>query len=70
DHMKFMLETELSDSHSEATVSGGVGSMNASRWAELRDVLLKFGAIEKSVNIDEVVDDSLRASLFKDGKLK
>ena len=70
DHMKFMLETELLDSQSGATVSGGVGSMNASRWTELRDVLLKFGAIEKSVNIDDAVDDSLRASLFKDGKLK
>ncbi|MQG75366.1 MAG: ABC transporter substrate-binding protein [SAR202 cluster bacterium] len=70
DHMRFMLETELSDSMSAATMAGGIGAMNSSRWNELRDVLLKFGAIEKSVNIEDAVDDSLRSSLFKDGKLK
>lgn len=68
--MRFMLETELSDSMSAATMAGGIGAMNSSRWNELRDVLLKFGAIEKSVNIEDAVDDSLRSSLFKDGKLK
>ena len=68
--MKFMLETELSDSLSEATVVGGLGALNGSRWNELRDVLLEYGAIEENVDIEDVIDDGLRASLFEDGKLK
>ena len=70
DHMKFMLETELSDSLSEATVDGGLGALNGSRWNELRDVLLEYGAIEENVDIEDVIDDGLRASLFEDGKLR
>lgn len=70
DHMKFMLETELSDSLSEATVEGGFGALNGPRWNELRDVLLEYGALEENVDIEDVIDDSLRASLFEDGKLK
>jgi ABC-type nitrate/sulfonate/bicarbonate transport system substrate-binding protein len=45
DHMKFMLESELADAHSDLTDANGIGWQSAEQWQELADFLVEYDAM-------------------------
>ncbi len=54
DHMRYMLETEWRDAQSEVTERYGLGWQTREQWQALHDMLLKYNALAKPVNVDEV----------------
>lgn len=53
-HMRFMLTTELADAVSPVTEANGPGWQTADQWQALYDMLVKYQAIDKPVNVTEV----------------
>jgi len=53
EHMRYMLETELRDAHSEVTTAHGLGWQTEEQWQALADTLLKYGAIAEPVDVGE-----------------
>ena len=45
DHMRFMLESELADAHSDLTNTNGIGWQSAEQWEELADFLVEYDAM-------------------------
>jgi ABC-type nitrate/sulfonate/bicarbonate transport system substrate-binding protein len=45
DHMKFMLESELVDAHSDLTEAHGIGWQSAEQWQRLADFLVEYDAM-------------------------
>ena len=45
EHMKFMLESELADAHSELTDEYGMGWQSAEQWEALADFLVEYDAM-------------------------
>jgi ABC-type nitrate/sulfonate/bicarbonate transport system substrate-binding protein len=52
DHMRFMLDTELKDAHSEMTDAPGIGWQTVEQWQALHDSLLKYGALAAPVDVN------------------
>ncbi|MBI9051516.1 MAG: ABC transporter substrate-binding protein [Anaerolineaceae bacterium] len=57
DHMKFMLQMELSDAHSVFTEAEGLGWQTSEQWQQLADFLVEYDAMqptdpEKAFTID------------------
>lgn len=45
EHMKFMLESELVDAHSDLTDANGIGWQSAEQWQALADFLVEYDAM-------------------------
>ena len=49
------METELADAHSALTDEHGIGWQTVEQWQALADTLLRYGALAKSVNVEEAI---------------
>jgi len=58
-HMRFMLETELADAHSELTDLHGIGWQTREQWQTLLDSLLTYAAIAGPVDVAQVFTTQL-----------
>jgi ABC-type nitrate/sulfonate/bicarbonate transport system substrate-binding protein len=58
-HMRFMLETELKDAESEVTRAHGLGWQTREQWEALYEVLRRYNAITKPVEIERVFTNEL-----------
>jgi len=51
--MRFMLETELQDAHSDVTERYGIGWQTEAQWQALHDTLLQYQALSTPVDIKD-----------------
>jgi ABC-type nitrate/sulfonate/bicarbonate transport system substrate-binding protein len=63
DHMRFMLETELQELHSEATEGKGIGWQTLSQWEALADLLIEVEAMPP-VDVNLVFTNDLLAQVY------
>jgi ABC-type nitrate/sulfonate/bicarbonate transport system substrate-binding protein len=68
-HQRYMLDTEIDAAQNDLTRANGIGAMDRSRYVGLRDFLLQYGGITKSVDVDAVFTDRFVRDLYKDGRL-
>lgn len=63
-HQRFVLETELTDAHSEVTDAHGTGWQTMEQWAALEDFLIRYGALSGSTG----VEDAFTTEFLPDGE--
>ena len=68
-HQRYMLDTEIDAAQNDLTRANGIGAMERSRYVALRDFLLQYGGLTKSVDVDAVFTDRFVKDLYKDGRL-
>ena len=68
-HQRYMLDTEIDAAQNDLTRGNGIGAMDRSRYVALRDFLLQYGGLSKSVDVDAVFTDRFVKELYKDGRL-
>jgi ABC-type nitrate/sulfonate/bicarbonate transport system substrate-binding protein len=68
-HQRYMLDTEIDAAQNDLTRANGIGAMDRSRYVALRDFLLQYGGLAKSVDVDAVFTDRFVKELYKDGRL-
>ena len=68
-HQRYMLDTEIDAAQNDLTRANGIGAMDRSRYVALRDFLLQYGGLAKSVDVDAVFTDRFMNDLYKDGRL-
>ena len=68
-HQRYMLDTEIDAAQNDLTRANGIGAMDRSRYVVLRDFLLQYGGLAKSVDVDAVFTDRFVKDLYKDGRL-
>ena len=68
-HQRYMLDTEIDAAQNDLTRANGIGAMDRSRYVALRDFLLQYGGLAKSVDVDAVFTDRFVKDLYKDGRL-
>jgi hypothetical protein len=64
-----MLDTEIEAAQNDLTRANGIGAMDRSRYVALRDFLLHYNALAKSVDVETVFTDRFVKDLYKDGRL-
>jgi ABC-type nitrate/sulfonate/bicarbonate transport system substrate-binding protein len=68
-HQRYMLDTEIDAAQNDLTRANGIGAMDRARYVALRDFLLQYGGLAKSVDVDAVFTDRFVKDLYKDGRL-
>ena len=68
-HQRYMLDTEIDAAQNDLTRASGIGAMDRSRYVALRDFLLQYGGLAKSVDVDAVFTDRFVKELYKEGRL-
>ncbi len=68
-HQRYMLDTEIDAAQNDLTRANGIGAMDRSRYMALRDFLLQYGGLAKSVDVDAIFTDRFVKDLYKDGRL-
>ena len=68
-HQRYMLDTEIEAAQNDLTRANGIGAMDRSRYVGLRDFLLQYGGIAKTVDVDAVFTDRFIKDLYKEGRL-
>ena len=68
-HQRYMLDTEIEAAQNDLTKTNGIGAMSRDRYVALRDFLLQYGALAKTVDVDAVFTDRFLKELYKDGRL-
>ena len=68
-HQRYMLDTEIDAAQNDLTRTGGIGAMSRDRYVALRDFLLQYGGLAKTVDVDAVFTDRFVKDLYKDGRL-
>ena len=68
-HQRYMLDTEIDAAQNDLTRANGIGAMDRARYVALRDFLLQYGGLTKSVDVDAVFTDRFVKDLYKDGRL-
>jgi ABC-type nitrate/sulfonate/bicarbonate transport system substrate-binding protein len=68
-HQRYMLDTEIEAAQNDLTRANGIGAMDRSRYVALRDFLLQYNALAKSVDVETVFTDRFLKDLYKDGRL-
>ena len=68
-HQRYMLDTEIEAAQNDLTRTNGIGAMSRERYLALRDFLLQYGGLTKSVDVDAVFTDRFVKDLYKDGRL-
>ena len=68
-HQRYMLDTEIEAAQNDYTNTNGIGAMSRDRYVTLRDFLLQYGGLAKSIDVDAVFTDRFVKELYKDGRL-
>jgi ABC-type nitrate/sulfonate/bicarbonate transport system substrate-binding protein len=68
-HQRYMLDTEIEAAQNDLTRTSGIGAMSRDRYVALRDFLLQYGGLAKSVDVDAVFTDRFVMDLYRDGRL-
>jgi ABC-type nitrate/sulfonate/bicarbonate transport system substrate-binding protein len=68
-HQRYMLDTEIDAAQNDLTRANGIGAMDRSRYVALRDFLVQYGGLAKSVDVDAVFTNRFVKDLYKDGRL-
>ena len=68
-HQRYMLDTEIEAAQNDLTRANGIGAMDRSRYVGLRDFLLQYGGIAKTVDVDAVFTDRFIKDLYNEGRL-
>jgi ABC-type nitrate/sulfonate/bicarbonate transport system substrate-binding protein len=68
-HQRYMLDTEIEAAQNDFTRANGIGAMDRSRYIALRDFLLQYNALAKTVDVDAVFTDRFVKELYRDGRL-
>ena len=68
-HQRYMLDTEIDAAQNDLTRANGIGAMDRARYVALRDFLLQYGGLTKSVDVDAVFTDRFVKDLYKDARL-
>ena len=68
-HQRYMLDTEIDAAQNDLTREKGIGAMDRTRYVALRDFLLQYGGLTKTVDVDAVFTDRFLKDLYKDGRL-
>jgi ABC-type nitrate/sulfonate/bicarbonate transport system substrate-binding protein len=68
-HQRYMLDTEIEAAQNDLTRANGLGAMSRERYVTLRDFLLQYGGIAKSVDVDAVFTDRFVKDLYRGGTL-
>src|SRR5437879_248329 len=68
-HQRYMLDTEIDAAQNDLTRANGIGAMDRSRYVALRDFLLQYGGLARTVDVDAVFTDRFVKELYKDGRL-
>jgi ABC-type nitrate/sulfonate/bicarbonate transport system substrate-binding protein len=68
-HQRYMLDTEIEAAQNDLARTNGIGAMSRERYVALRDFLLQYGGIAKTVDVDAVFTDRFVKDLYKDGRL-
>ena len=68
-HQRYMLDTEIAAAQNDLTRAQGIGAMSRERYVALRDFLLQYGGLAKTVDVDAVFTDRFVKDLYKDGRL-
>jgi ABC-type nitrate/sulfonate/bicarbonate transport system substrate-binding protein len=68
-HQRYMFDTEINAAQNDLTRANGIGAMDRARYIALRDFLVQYGGIAKSVDVDAVFTDRFVKDLYKDGRL-
>jgi ABC-type nitrate/sulfonate/bicarbonate transport system substrate-binding protein len=68
-HQRYMMDTEIDAAQNDLTRASGIGAMDRSRYVGLRDFLLQYGGIPKTVDVDAVFTDRFVKTLYKDARL-
>jgi ABC-type nitrate/sulfonate/bicarbonate transport system substrate-binding protein len=68
-HQRYMLDTEIDAAQNDLTRASGIGAMDRARYVALRDFLLQYGGLAKSVDVDAVFTDRFVKDLYTGGTL-
>jgi ABC-type nitrate/sulfonate/bicarbonate transport system substrate-binding protein len=68
-HQRYMLDTEIDAAQNDLTRANGIGAMSRDRYVELRDFLLRYGGLAKSVDVDTVFNDRFLKEVYRQGRL-
>ena len=68
-HQRYMMDTEIDAAQNDLTRTNGIGAMDRARYVGLRDFLLQYGGITRTVDVDAVFTDRFVKDLYKDGQL-
>jgi ABC-type nitrate/sulfonate/bicarbonate transport system substrate-binding protein len=68
-HQRYMMDTEIDAAQNDLTRANGIGAMDRARYVGLRDFLLQYGGIPKTVDVDAVFTDRFVKELYKEGRL-
>ena len=68
-HQRYMMDTEIDAAQNDLTRTNGIGAMDRARYVGLRDFLLQYGGITRTVDVDAVFTDRFVKDLYKDGRL-
>jgi hypothetical protein len=63
------MDTEIDAAQNDLTRANGIGAMDRAHYVGLRDFLLQYGGIPKTVDVDAVFTDRFVKDLYKDGRL-
>ena len=69
DHMRFMLEAEQADAVSEVTDAHGLGWMTARQWQEFHDLLVRYDALAREVDVAQAFTTRFLEQAYDDGRL-
>ncbi len=69
DHMRFMLEAEQADAVSAVTRDHGLGWMTRRQWQEFHDLLLRYQALDRELDVEQVFTARFLEAAYQDGRL-
>ena len=69
EHNQFLWQTELKTITAASTDEVGVGYAADVEWQNMMDTMIKYGAIDGSVPVDQLWDPQFVQSIYKDGQV-
>ena len=69
DHMRFMLEAEQADAVSAVTDEHGPGWMTLQQWREFHDLLVRYDALAREVDVEQAFTTRFLEEAYDDGRL-
>jgi hypothetical protein len=69
DHMRFMLEAEQADAVSAVTRDHGLGWMTRRQWWEFHDLLPRYQALDRELDVEQVFTARFLEAAYQDGRL-
>ena len=69
DHMRFMLQAEQADAVSAVTQEHGLGGMTRQQWQEFHDLLVRYQALAREVDVEQAFTTQFLEAAYQDGRL-